>query len=357
MATNYPNSKQTFTDYTAGAVITSVDLNAVRDTVEAIEDKVGVNGSTDVNSLTYKVENASSVNPGHKHSVSGLSATGTASSTTFLRGDNTWATPVSASDASTTVKGISKLSVAPAVANDPIAVGTNDPRLGDANYVSKGLLRVQDSATISGLNISGGVLSVNSGTGANQIVRLNASSQLPAVDGSLLTNLPSPVSKTYGAGTLIDTSITQTMLTLAFPAVPVGKTAQIRFFGKLNHYTTNDTVSGTVMTRINGVDIFGVGSSFGSSSSHSECATEFAFTLEIQPNNSTNAKVYSEAYINGYIEDYYNRNYRNLSDSYQGGYNASLAFNATSANTLTIVLSSFTLTPSAIVKAVSITII
>ena len=33
------------------------------------------------------------------------------------------------------------------------------------------------------------VLTLNSGTGASQIVKLNASSQLPAVDGSLLTNL------------------------------------------------------------------------------------------------------------------------------------------------------------------------
>ena len=38
----------------------------------------------------------------------------------------------SVSDASTTTKGISKLSVAPATATDPIAVGTNDPRMADA---------------------------------------------------------------------------------------------------------------------------------------------------------------------------------------------------------------------------------
>lgn len=38
----------------------------------------------------------------------------------------------STADASTTVKGVSKLSVAPASATDPIAAGTNDPRLSDA---------------------------------------------------------------------------------------------------------------------------------------------------------------------------------------------------------------------------------
>ncbi len=37
-----------------------------------------------------------------------------------------------AGDASTTTKGVSKLSVAPTSATDPIAAGTNDPRLSDA---------------------------------------------------------------------------------------------------------------------------------------------------------------------------------------------------------------------------------
>jgi hypothetical protein len=42
---------------------------------------------------------------------------------------NTPLTPPSVSDASTTVKGVSKLSVAPATASDPIAAGTNDTRI------------------------------------------------------------------------------------------------------------------------------------------------------------------------------------------------------------------------------------
>lgn len=42
---------------------------------------------------------------------------------------NTPIVPGTVSDASTTVKGVSKTSVAPAVANNPIVVGTNDPRV------------------------------------------------------------------------------------------------------------------------------------------------------------------------------------------------------------------------------------
>jgi hypothetical protein len=40
--------------------------------------------------------------------------------------------PLTVPDSSVTVKGISKMSVAPATANNPIAVGTNDPRNSDA---------------------------------------------------------------------------------------------------------------------------------------------------------------------------------------------------------------------------------
>lgn len=54
----------------------------------------------------------------------------------------------SSSDASTTVKGIAKLSVAPVSATDPIAVGNNDPRLSDFRTPLDG------SVTVSKLDTS-----------------------------------------------------------------------------------------------------------------------------------------------------------------------------------------------------------
>ena len=50
---------------------------------------------------------------------------------------NTPIVPGTVSDASTTVKGVSKLSVAPAVANNPIAVGDNDPRVASTPTVGE----------------------------------------------------------------------------------------------------------------------------------------------------------------------------------------------------------------------------
>ncbi len=61
--------------------------------------------------------------------------TGTKDATTFYNGLGAFAVPSGGgggSDASATAKGIAKLSVAPAVATDPIAAGTNDTRLSDA---------------------------------------------------------------------------------------------------------------------------------------------------------------------------------------------------------------------------------
>jgi len=62
---------------------------------------------------------------------------------------------------------------------------------------------IEGVSTISKTYITGlgTAADFNVGTGANQIVQLNGSAQLPAVDGSLLTNLPADVSV---SGTPID---------------------------------------------------------------------------------------------------------------------------------------------------------
>jgi len=63
------------------------------------------------------------------------------------------------------------------------------PQNSDSSYSTKGLVRFNTDAATSGISVVSGVASVNSGSGANQIVKLDASSRLPAVDGSALTNI------------------------------------------------------------------------------------------------------------------------------------------------------------------------
>ncbi|WII71456.1 cell wall anchor protein [Bdellovibrio sp. 22V] len=60
---------------------------------------------------------------------------------------------------------------------------------GDSSYASKGIVSFDTSAAVSGISIAAGIASVNAGTGANQIVKLDGSAKLPGVDGSALTNL------------------------------------------------------------------------------------------------------------------------------------------------------------------------
>ena len=82
---------------------------------------------------------------------------------------------------------------------------------GDASYTAKGVVQGLTDAATSGLTIASGVISVNSGTGPNQIVKLDASSKLPAVDGSALANLNA-------------TNITSgTLPTAQLPIVPISK--------------------------------------------------------------------------------------------------------------------------------------
>ncbi|WP_413293514.1 tail fiber domain-containing protein [Bdellovibrio sp. HCB185ZH] len=71
-----------------------------------------------------------------------------------------------------------------AVSDD--ATGTSP---GDASYTAKGLVQPMTDAATSGILISSGVIKVNYGTAANQIVKLDASAKLPAVDGSQLTGI------------------------------------------------------------------------------------------------------------------------------------------------------------------------
>ena len=139
MSTLFPNSIQDLDATRGSASDTLSTVNHVThhqtedDTIEALQAKVGVNNSAVTSSLDYKVSSTSSINPGHMHTLDNLSDVSTSGA---VNGDflsfngSTWApTTTSAPDASTTVKGVAKMSVAPASASSPIAVGDNDPRV------------------------------------------------------------------------------------------------------------------------------------------------------------------------------------------------------------------------------------
>lgn len=75
MATNYPSSLDNSTTLPAESANTPLSTNHVtahqniQDALEAVEAKIGVDSSAVATSLDYLVKNASSSNPGHKHTL------------------------------------------------------------------------------------------------------------------------------------------------------------------------------------------------------------------------------------------------------------------------------------------------
>ncbi len=76
MSTNFPTSVDNLVDPVVGSKLatnphSSIEINQ-NDAIEALEAKVGITGSGVSTSLDYKVVNASSVSPGHKHVVADI---------------------------------------------------------------------------------------------------------------------------------------------------------------------------------------------------------------------------------------------------------------------------------------------
>jgi hypothetical protein len=90
-------------------------------------------------------------------------------------------------DASTTVKGISKMSVAPASPTSPIAVGDNDPRMPTTNQIAA--LAGTSGTAPSGANKIVDAADVSSSAASGKIIRANGTA-LPALDASAVTGNP-----------------------------------------------------------------------------------------------------------------------------------------------------------------------
>lgn len=88
MATDFPTSLDSLTNPTAtdsmGTVSHSSQHISANDAIEALEAKVGVDSSAVATSLDYLVSNASSEDPGHTHTVSGISSGSLSGSDTTL---------------------------------------------------------------------------------------------------------------------------------------------------------------------------------------------------------------------------------------------------------------------------------
>lgn len=165
------------------------------DAIEALEAKVGADGSAVTTSHDYKLS-------GVTGSDKAVSKTGTETLT-----NKTLTSPQVnfTSDATGDLifrNGSGVTARLPIGSTDQIlAVQAGlptwiaNPSAANASYSTKGIVQGLTDEATSGLTIASGVISVNTGTTANKIVKLNGSAQLPAIDGSLLTNLATPTLK------------------------------------------------------------------------------------------------------------------------------------------------------------------
>lgn len=139
MASTYPTTQDTFTTKVQGGVISEDHINDLQNAVIAVEANVGTTNSADTTTIDYKLKNASSVNPGHKHTISAINDIEVTSPTdgqglVYESASGKWKNQTTAvADATTAVKGINLMSVAPVSAASPIAVGDNDPRVPTQN--------------------------------------------------------------------------------------------------------------------------------------------------------------------------------------------------------------------------------
>lgn len=211
MTTTYPTTKQTIPNPSSTDTLENAtpeldhdyQHSTVNDTIEALQDKVGVDGSAVTTSHDYKLSEVTSTDK-----AVGKTATQTLTNKTLTSPTITGATLTTS-----TVNGVT-LSSSGSASNVLKENGTyGTVSAADASYASKGSVQGLTDADTSGLIISTGVISVNSGTTANKILKLNSSAQIPAVDGSLLTNIVNPAVYKNGTTTynLTTASGTQTI--------------------------------------------------------------------------------------------------------------------------------------------------
>lgn len=219
MSTTYPtDSGNSYTDKVDDVTtIEASDVNNLQDEVTALKTKVGIDASAVTSTIDYKLKNTASIDPGHKHTVTSVTlavddlsdaviTTPTDGQVlTYDSGSSTWKNAGSSGqpDASSTVEGITKLSVDPVTSTAPIAVGDNDPRIptqdendalaGTSGTAPSGTNKLVDAADVSSLGASG------------KIIRASGTA-LPALDAGNLTN----VTPSFVAGVLSDLSTSST---------------------------------------------------------------------------------------------------------------------------------------------------
>lgn len=177
MANQYPGA---LNNYVTGASSATLAVAGHAAEHNAVETKLGIDGSGDTNSIDYKLKNTASINPGHKHTGAGLSGV-TGSGNVVLDTSPTLVTPV--------------LGVATATSINKVTL-TQPATAAILTIINNKTLTVNNSLGLSGTDGQ----TFTFPNGSDTVVTLGASQTLtnkvltnPTINGSILggqTNTP-----------------------------------------------------------------------------------------------------------------------------------------------------------------------
>lgn len=239
MATSFPSSKQTIPNPSSTDLLENATAEldhdyqhaTANDTIEALQDKVGADGSAVTTSHDYKLSEVTNTDK-----AVGKTATQTLTNKTLTspqinfgsdaRGDLIVRNSSGAS--SRLPVGTSGQILAANASGDPEWIA--NPAAADASTTVKGVVEIATAAEVTagtGIGSTGAVLAISptevAESGANKILKLNSSGHLPALNGSNLTNVTvSTANKISVVTTDVPVSSTSTETTLVSASIAGG---------------------------------------------------------------------------------------------------------------------------------------
>ncbi len=248
MATTYPTTKQSIPNPSSTDLMENAtpeldhdyQHSTVNDTIEALQDKVGMDGSAVTTSHDYKLGEVT----GSDKAV-GKTATQTLTNKTLTSpqvnfgsdatGDMiyrngsgvTTRLPIGSTDQILTVAG-------------GVPTWTANPAASDASTTVKGVVEIATTAEITAGTSTGGTgatlvipASAVGSAGASKLVQFDSSGKYPAADGSAITNIVETGSKLLAQSSSTLTQSTadtneNTLLTVSIPANTLGTSNAVR---------------------------------------------------------------------------------------------------------------------------------
>lgn len=253
MATNFPTSLDALTNPTSSDGLNSPSHSSqhanANDSIEALEAKVGINSSAVTTSHDYKLGEVTGTDKAVSKTASQTLTNKTLTSPVINLGTNATG-DMYYRDGSGLLQrlpiGTSGQIIQ--VSSGGIPEYVANPSAADASTTVKGVSEIATTAEITAGTATGGTgaalvvpASAVGAAGASKIVQFNSSTQYPAADGSLITNITNPI--TYANGTFQQNANSTTTTTIAHGLGKAPKIFRITGLGSTGSASVQSTGS------------------------------------------------------------------------------------------------------------------